>query len=42
MDPSSNLETDSDGSGCFMSCESAGGWPASDVGDDVFSCSTHQ
>jgi hypothetical protein len=25
---------------CFMSCESAGSWPASDVDDDFITCST--
>jgi hypothetical protein len=42
VDPALNLQTDSDGSesGCFMSCGSAGSWPASDVSDDFLSCST--
>jgi hypothetical protein len=44
VDPALNLESDSGGSGsnCFiMSCGSAGSWPASDVDDDLFSCSTN-
>jgi hypothetical protein len=27
-------------SSCFLSCESAGSWPAFDVDDDFISCST--
>jgi hypothetical protein len=42
VDPALNLQSDSGGScsSCFMSCGSAGSWPASDADDDYISCST--
>jgi hypothetical protein len=42
VDPALNLLSESGGSvsSCFLSCESAGSWPASDVDDDFISCST--